>query len=127
MKLHRVIAGKILHIPNDVSQKDRLWLHAGGVVDLDDPIMVRAVKGQEFKLEPAPELDAESISPLPDSMIGYVAKQRELEGELQATLDPEIVEAERQATTVGVGSSTSGIQKPDAMPPAKPKEGAKRS
>lgn len=123
MNLHRVIPGRILHIPNVVSQLDRLWLREGGVVDLDDPIVLNAVEGQKYKLAPAPELTADDVSPFPDSMIGYVARQRKLAEEGLAAVSPEAVEAEQRAATVGVGASTSGIQKPDAMP-APPPAGA---
>lgn len=55
-KLMRVTAQDVLHLPPDMqADQNRIWLKAGGVIDMDDPFTRHAVKGQEYKLEDAPE------------------------------------------------------------------------
>lgn len=53
-KLHRVAEGNYLHYPFEVDADGELWLGPGGVLDMEDPYVRHAVKGQEYKLEPAP-------------------------------------------------------------------------
>jgi len=53
MNLHKVADGKYLHWPKDVGGRDRLWAGPGGVIDLSDPWVMEAIKGQEYKLVPA--------------------------------------------------------------------------
>lgn len=63
MNLHRVCPGKYLHWPPSIDKKDPLWLAPGGLLDLEDPFTQECVKGQEYKLEPAPDAQvATSVS-----------------------------------------------------------------
>lgn len=54
MRLLKVSNQYWLHIPNGVGGRDRVWLAPGGIVDADDAFVSRSIRGQEYKLEPAP-------------------------------------------------------------------------
>lgn len=60
MKLFKVRKGDYLHYPNGMTDSggNRCWLRPGGVLDMDDPFVAHSVKGQEYKLEPAPDAEA---------------------------------------------------------------------
>lgn len=64
----RVVKQEVLHLPADMqADQDRVWLKAGGVVDMDDPFTRHAVKGQEYKLEDAS--DNAAVTPLIDGRL----------------------------------------------------------
>jgi len=105
--LHQVSSGWFLQMPHGIGNPhERVWLEPGGVLDLSDPYIKHAVKGQEHKLKEAP---ADSVvSPIPPVLL----KERELwNNSTPATPKAEMkkVEAMRAAAATG---STSGIEAP---------------
>ena len=53
MSLHIVGRGHALHDPK-AKGPNRIWLLEGQTLDLGDPWVVEEIRGQEYKLEPAP-------------------------------------------------------------------------
>lgn len=111
----RVIAGKYLHYPSgypsrfNINGRDRIWLQPGGVVDLGDPFIEEAVKGQEYKLEPDPKATSADALPHPK-----LIRLREEFMRGAGVLPPEETKADK---LVAVGATASGdIPKPDARP-----------
>lgn len=54
MSLHIVGKGHALHDPK-AKGVNKAWLLEGQTLDLGDPWVVEEIRGQEYKLEPAPE------------------------------------------------------------------------
>lgn len=112
-KLMQVAKGQMLRLPEVIHGPDRFWLNEGGVIDLDEPGIEEAVKGQEYKLIPAaPEADPSPMNPRIGSLLA--ARAAEL-----AKVDPK-VEATKKATARAAETGlSSGIPKPDERPKAK--------
>lgn len=90
MKLMKLAEGKVLHFPEFLvgHLPPRIWLREGGVVDVDDKFIAHAIRGQEYKLEPAPE--ATEATPLTE---GRMLRQREaFYGRLEAKKVPTMQE-----------------------------------
>jgi hypothetical protein len=54
MRLLKVSNQYWLHIPNGIGGRERIWLRPGQILDADDSFVARSIRGQEYKLEPAP-------------------------------------------------------------------------
>lgn len=115
MNLHRVAKGKVLHLPNGypslilLGGRDRLWLKEGGIVDLDDPFIAEACKGQEYKLEPDPK--AKQADPIPHAGL---LRQRD---QFLAKVAGKPAPPTKSEKLVAVGAGEVGeVQTPDARP-----------
>lgn len=118
MQLMQVRAGEILRLPDPVHGPDRLWARPGAVFDFSDPYIARAVKGQEFKFEPAS--DESALTTLHAKVEGLIRRWKEQDGEIIAKNEP-VQAAIAKAKESGL---STGIQPPDERPKA-PKKGAK--
>jgi hypothetical protein len=74
-QIHIVAPGYYLHLPANVDEFRGCWLRPGGVLDLEDPYIADAVKGQEYKLVPAGEGDPQTPDPLPNERMRIVREQ----------------------------------------------------
>jgi hypothetical protein len=116
MELHRVKDGMFLHLPGghpsklNVGGRDRLWLKPGGVVDLEDPFVAEAIKGQEFKLERAAK-GTKTADALPS---GAMLRARE-EFMAKWTNAPAAPTSKEQLELVGAAAGES-VPTPDARP-----------
>jgi hypothetical protein len=114
-QLHEVAPGNILHIPERFDRETRVWLRAGGVLDLSDPFIAEVVKGQAYKLQP--HIEGRDPSPLPRCII--TAREKFL-----GTYVPPLTKA--QAAKLAAEERSSGvsneIEKPDV--PSRGRKGA---
>lgn len=95
-----------LHVPDWMRVANRVWLREGGVVDVGDPAVAELVRGQEYKLDPAPA-DA-LVSPFPNVLQPWLQKHS---SRRQPQPKPPVKDqAVARATTRG---SASRIQRPD--------------
>jgi hypothetical protein len=119
MQLKRVAKDQTLRLPDSVHGPDRLWLHAGGVVDVDDPQVAAAVAGQEYKLEDADPHD--EPSPIPQKLAGLFSKLKDT----QTAEDAKAARVKVATDKAHESGLASGIQKPDERP--RSRRGAGRS
>jgi hypothetical protein len=104
MNLHRVRPGYFLHWPPIIDPINLQWLMPGNTIDLDDQFTALCAKGQEFKLDPAP--DAEAATPIENTR--FLMLQREFNAKAaEANGKPEA------ATAI---ASDPSIPKPDVRP-----------
>lgn len=115
-KLHVVKPDKYLHFPPEVDIDRGLWLEPGGVVDMDDGFIRACVRGQEYKLEPAPE-DVTEQSPIPVRRM--VTMREEWHGRALADPTDEDSAREEGAERLEAEGGTGEIQKARVDRPTK--------
>ena len=106
MNLHVVRPGMWLHWPPLIDPVNLQWLVPGDIVDLGDPFTAMCAKGQEYKLDPAPE--AKAATPVDNAR--FLLMQREF--------NAKAADAEGKAATSAAPAPSLDptIPKPDPRP-----------
>lgn len=119
--IHIVIPGHYLHFPPDVDELRSCWLRPGGVLDLGDPYIAHAVKGQEYKLTPAGEGDPTEPDPITSQRMRIVRDQ------FMGTYVPPKTEAELARERAAGGAEAEGLTANTSEPDLTPKRSNRRN
>ena len=115
--LFEVLPGLVLHIPERCDRDTPLWLRAGGVVDMSDPVIAMFVRGQEHKLRPVTD-PKKVAAPLPRQIEVMRAKYL---GTFIPPTPPRAAMKQKADSRAAAAGIDSDIPEPDA--PRAPRAG----